>query len=285
MGGDSGILRWERAKMKLPTLLRKARGFPKGFEEDWGLMVNVRPVVVLTVVLGIAGCSVPGPEGAPGGIHDPYETRNRKVHDFNKKVDKTFFSGDGPGYSETVPPFVQDRVSSFADTVSLPQTVVNQLLQGRLLRATSNTMRFTLNATIGVGGLFDVANEWGLKPDETDFGETLAVWGVPEGAYLEVPLLGPSTERDAAGDVVDLFTDPLKYVVPTPDRYIGTVAKAIDKFGERSQFSGTVDSVLYDSADSYTQLRLIYLQQRRYELGEEAPGADFDPFAVDTEGF
>ncbi|MBY6113133.1 VacJ family lipoprotein [Mameliella alba] len=248
-------------------------------------MMDVRPVVVLTVMLGVAGCSVPGPGAAPGGIHDPYETQNRKVHEFNKKVDARFFAGDGPGYAETVPKGVQMTVSNFADTVSLPQTVVNQILQGRLVRATSNTMRFTLNATIGVGGLFDVATEWGLPRDDTDFGETLAVWGVPEGAYLEVPFKGPSTERDVAGDVVDLFTDPLKYVVPTPDRYIGTAAKAIDKVGERSKYKDLIDPVLHGSADSYAQIRLMYLQMRSYELGEKAPGADFDPLSVDTEGF
>lgn len=244
-----------------------------------------RGMSIVALAVSLAGCSVPGPGASPDGIHDPYEAQNRKVHAFNRKVDKALFSGDGPGYAETVPIFAQERIASFADTVSLPQTVLNQVLQGRLVRATSNTLRFTLNSTIGVAGLFDVANEWGLPPDETDFGETLAVWGVPEGAYQELPLLGPSTERDTAGAIVDLFTDPVQYVVPKPDRYIGTVAKALDTVGERSRFDDIVASV-YDSADSYAQLRLMYLQNRRHELGEEAPGAaDFDPLLVDTEGF
>jgi phospholipid-binding lipoprotein MlaA len=244
---------------------------------------RVVKLVVLAAVL--AGCSVPGPNGSPDGIHDPYEAQNRKVHAFNRKVNKTLFSGDGAGYAEVVPVFAQERITTFADTVSLPQTVLNQMLQGRLLRATSNTMRFTLNATIGLGGMFDVAKEWGLAPDDTDFGETLAVWGVPEGAYLELPLLGPSSERDTAGVIVDLFTDPVQYVVPKPERYIGTVAKGLDTIGEHSRFDDIIDSV-YDSADSYAQLRLMYLQNRRHELGEEAPGAaDFDPLSVDTEGF
>ncbi|SMX40636.1 MlaA family lipoprotein [Maliponia aquimaris] len=248
-------------------------------------MRGSRVVMLAGVAAVLAGCSVPGPGGAPEGIHDPYETQNRKVHAFNRDLDTRLFSGDGPGYAGVVPGFAQDRISTFADTVSLPQTVVNQLLQGRLVRATSNTMRFTLNATIGVGGLFDVANEWGLAPDDSGFGETLSVWGVPEGAYQELPLLGPSTERDTAGILVDLLTDPVAYVVPKPERYIGTVAKGLDKIGERSQFDGIIESV-YASADSYAQLRLMYLQNRRHELGEEAPGgADFDPLSVDTEGF
>ncbi len=248
-------------------------------------MLRLRAVVLTILVCGLAACSVPGPGGAPDGIHDPYETSNRKVHDFNRRVDKAVFGGSGPGYAGTVPRGVQRSVSSFADTVSLPQTVVNQVLQGRLVRASNNTVRFALNATIGIGGLFDVATEWGLPRDETDFGETLAVWGVPEGAFLEVPFLGPSTERDAAGDVVDLFTDPLKYVVPTPERYLGTAAKTLDKVGQRSEFKDVIDSILHESPDSYPQLRLMYLQNRRFELGEKPPGGDFDPLSVDTEGF
>jgi phospholipid-binding lipoprotein MlaA len=248
-------------------------------------MNGFRTLMLVTFVAALAGCSVPGPGGAPDGIHDPYETQNRKVHNFNRNVDKRFFSGDGPGYAGTVPKDVQVTISNFADTVSLPQTVVNQVLQGRPGDATRNAVRFTINATLGIGGLADVASDMGLPPDETDFGATLAVWGLPEGAYLELPLLGPSTERDAAGNVVDLFTDPISYVVKTPDRYVGTLAKGLDKIGERDTFGDTIDSVLYDSADSYAQLRLMYLQSRRYELGEEAPGGDFDPQAVDTEGF
>jgi phospholipid-binding lipoprotein MlaA len=248
-------------------------------------MNGFKVLVLVAGVASVAGCSVPGPGDAPDGIYDPFETQNRKVHNFNRKVDQRFFSGDGPGYSEVVPEDVQVTVSNFADTVSLPQTVVNQILQGRPGDATRNAVRFTINATLGFGGLADVATDMGIPRDETDFGVTLAAWGVPEGAFLELPMLGPSTERDVAGRVVDLFTDPLSYVVPKPERYIGTAAKVLDKVGERGKFGDTIDSILYDSADSYAQLRLIYLQQRRFETGEDAPGVDFDPFAVDTEGF
>lgn len=248
-------------------------------------MNGFRMTGLMVALVGVAGCSVPGPGGAPDGIHDPNETKNRKVHEFNRKVDQRFFAGDGPGYAGTVPEDIQTVVSNFADTVSLPQAVVNQILQGRPGDATRNTVRFTINATLGLAGLFDPASDLGLPSQETDFGETLSVWGVPEGAYQELPLLGPSTQRDTAGMVVDLFTDPLSYIVPAPERYVATVAKGLDKVGERSKFGDTIDSVLYDSADSYAQVRLMYLQNRRFELGEEAPGGDFDPLSVDIEGF
>lgn len=248
-------------------------------------MKSLRVFLIGAAALGLAACSVPGPGEAPDGIHDPYEVQNRRVHEFNLGVDRRFFGGDGPGYAETVPMGIQQNVSNFADTVSLPKTIVNQILQGRPGDATRNLVRFTVNATLGFGGLADVASDMGLQRDESDFGATLAAWGVPEGAYLELPVLGPSTERDATGQFVDLFTDPLSYVVPAPDRYVFTAARLVDSLGERSQYGDTIDSVLYESADSYAQLRLMYLQNRRFELGEEVPGADIDPLAVDVSGF
>ncbi len=243
-----------------------------------------RALTVMFLLAGLAACSVPGPGEAPDGVWDPYEEANRKRHEFNRRLDERVVRGAGNSFAERVPEGSRQAISQFADTVSTPQTVVNQLLQLRLWRATKNTLRFTLNATLGLGVL-DPAGELGLIEDESDFGETLAVWGLPEGAYLELPFAGPSTQRDAAGQVVDLFTDPLQYVLPSPERHIGTVAKVADGVISRGEFSNTVDSVLYESADSYVQLRLIYLQNRRFELGQEAPETVIDPMALDTSGF
>ncbi|MCC1491078.1 VacJ family lipoprotein [Cognatishimia sp. F0-27] len=243
-------------------------------------------VALCLVTLGLAACSVPGPGDAPQGIHDPYEAENRRVHAFNRAIDERLFRGDGPGLTERLPEGVTVSVLNVADTLSLPQTVVNQVLQGRLGRATTNSLRFGVNATLGFGGLADVASGLGMPRDETDFGETLYVWGAPEGAYLELPVLGPSTEREAAGRVVDLFTDPLGYVLQTRPRMAATVIQAGASAIDRGQFSDTIESVLYESTDSYDQLRLIYLQKRRFDLGDTTTGAvEEDPLALDTEGF
>ncbi len=246
----------------------------------------MRVILALVLVPLVAACSTPGPGEAPDGIYDPNEAANRQVHAFNRRVDERFLRGAGSGYADTVPQDVQLVVTNFADTVSLPRTIVNQILQGRPGPATANTLRFALNATVGLGGLLDPASDIGLERDESDFGETLHVWGVPEGAYVELPLLGPSTERDAVGEFVDLFLDPLDYVLSKPAQRVATAAWVAAQVGERGQFGDTVDSVLYESADSYAQLRLIYLQNRRFELGDETPtGAEDDPLALDTEGF
>ena len=247
----------------------------------------MRAVFAMSALLIAGACATPGPGEAPDGIFDPNEAENRRVHAFNRKIDEKLLKGSGDGMSKAVPAPVRAGVGNFADTVSLPQTVVNQVLQGRLGRATRNTLRFSVNATLGLGGILDVASDLGLPEDDSDFGETLHVWGVPEGAYMELPLLGPSTERDAVGKFVDLFTDPLGYVVPAPKRHIGKVARITDKVIARGEFGDTVDSIYYDSADSYAQLRLIYLQNRRHELGDDTEAADtyIDPEALDTEGF
>ena len=232
------------------------------------------PRVTLLLALGVAAC---GPAPAPQGINDPYETENRATHAFNVAMDrnvlKPLSSGMGTGPIST-------GISNFADNLGTPGDVVNSLLQVRVGRATHNTLRFAINTVIGLGGIFDPATAMGVGEKKTDFGETLHVWGVGEGAYMELPLLGPSTQRDAMGTVVDLALDPMNYLVPRPESYVGTMAKLAAKLGDRGRYSATVDSILYESADSYLQARLLYLQNRRYELGQTSgESADFeDPY-------
>lgn len=241
-------------------------------------------MVALAVALG--GCAS-RPE-APAGIQDPFEADNRFAHAFNKDLDRAVLRPVSMTYVRVVPQEGQQMVSNFADNLALPGMVVNNLLQGDLSGAGRNSLRFLYNSTLGFGGLFDPSSEFGIEPEDTDFGETLHVWGVPEGNYVELFVLGPSTERDALGRVVDVFLDPLDYVLPRPERSYGTGVYVLDRVGDRGRFANTVDSVLYESADSYAQARLIYLQSRRFELGqaEEAePEAEIDPFALDTEGF
>jgi phospholipid-binding lipoprotein MlaA len=229
--------------------------------------------------LALAGCSTP--PGGEGVVHDPYETQNRKVHDFNRAFDRTVVrplsrgaGGDGEQSDLAI------AAVNFADNLGAPQNAVNRLLQGELGLAGRNLWRFTVNTTLGFGGLFDVAADFGIEPDDTDFGETLYVWGVPEGAYQELPILGPSTERRTAGRVVDLFTNPLSSVLTHDERAYARAARITGRVLERGRYGGAVDSVLHESADSYAQSRLIYLQNRRFELsGGAASEADFtDPY-------
>lgn len=213
---------------------------------------------------------------APGSINDPYESVNRKLHERTKATDRAILRPVSVGYAETVPLGLQESVGNFRTNFATPGYVVNDILQMQAEDALVNTYRFAVNTVVGIGGLIDVAGIFGVPARASDFGGTLHFWRVPEGAYLSLPLIGPSTERDAAGMVGNMFLNPLGYIIPAPERYAGPASGVLDRIGKRGRFAGTVDSVLYDSADSYAQTRSTYLQSRRYELS--GGSASLDPY-------
>lgn len=222
------------------------------------------------------------------GINDPLEGMNRRVHAFNVGMDEKVIrpltapirGGDkgGPGSA------LKMGIANLGGNLSLPGKVANQLLQGRPVRAAHNTFRFFVNTTLGFGGVLDPATaDFGLPEIDTDFGETMYVWGVPEGPYLVTPFIGPVTTRDLAGKVVDWVFDPTGYVLGTTEEDVSKVIKVASKAVDRVRFGDTFDSIMHGSADSYVQIRLLYLMHRRHELGMEAteidPYAEFDPYA------
>ena len=227
------------------------------------------------LLLGLmTACSQPN---GLSDIHDPFEAHNRQVHAFNKQLDQSVLRPIGQA-TKTLPDGVKIPISNFANNAGLPKSVVNNILQADLEGAITNIFRFGLNTTLGIAGLFDPATSLGIYEKEADFGQTLAGWGVSEGAYLEIIGIGPSTERDAAGIVVDFVLDPLGRFGTAKQVQYGLAAKAADLVIARGQFSGSIDSVLYESADSYAQSRLFYLQNRRFELGVDAENSYFDPY-------
>ena len=231
-------------------------------------------VAVVTLVL--AGCAAP--EGMDD-IIDPFETTNRRTHELNKSLDRGFLKPASEVYASVVPNPVSIGISNFSNFLDGPGDIVNNLLQLDLSGAATNTARFAINGTIGLLGVYDAASEAGLYADPTDFGETLHVWGVGEGSFVELPLIGPSTQRDTAGIVFDAFFNPFMAVLQDEWKLSTTGIKSLDLVGDRARFSTTVESVLYDSADSYAQSRLFYLQSRRNELGfEPAKEEFFDPY-------
>ncbi|MGQ0566549.1 MAG: MlaA family lipoprotein [Gemmobacter sp.] len=245
---------------------------------------NLRRAAALSAVLALVAC---GPAPAPLGINDPNEAANREVHEANKAVDRALVGPASNAYGGAVPGPLRQGLSNVAGNLNLPGDVVNGVLQGRPGPAAENTLRFLVNSTIGIGGLFDPARAMGIDGKTTDFGETLHVWGFPEGAYVELPILGPSTSRDVAGRVVDVALDPIRLLLPRREGAVATVAGAASRLGDRYRFDNTVDSILYDSADSYAQARLLYLQNRRFELGQTGgTGTDddgfIDPYADDS---
>lgn len=225
--------------------------------------------VAVAVLLG--ACSVPD---EPVEIHDPYERINRRVHSFNKGLDSVVLRPTSRVYGVALPQPVRTGVSNFANYIDTPRFIVNDLAQGNIDDAVHNFARFTLNTVFGLGVL-DVASSAGVESRRTGFGETLYVWGVQEGAYVELPALGPSNERDAVGQVVDFVSNPISGVIDASEEWVPPTANVMDRVGQRYEFGSTIDSLLYDSADSYAQTRNLYLQNRRFDLGQA------DDFALD----
>ncbi|MEO6300694.1 MAG: VacJ family lipoprotein [Paracoccaceae bacterium] len=241
-----------------------------------------RPRISLAVsasIVALVGLTSCGPAPTQSGISDPYEAQNRKIYESSVRTDKAILRPVALAVGKVLPPKVQIGVTNFADNLELPGRVVNDLLQANLEMAAQNTVRFAINSTFGLAGLLDPATKLGAPGKKTDFGETLHIWGVGEGNYVVVPLIGPSTDRDMLGKVVDVALDPLRLIVPKP-AHLGFGANVAAKIIDRGRYSETVDSILYDSADGYAQARLLYLQNRRYQLGETPPDASFeDPYA------
>jgi phospholipid-binding lipoprotein MlaA len=232
--------------------------------------------IAVTALLGACG-----PAPVARGISDPHEAQNRQFHAFNRSLDRLIVRPAANTYS-ILPQPVENGISNFADNLEAPGDVLNNILQGRPGPAAQNTLRFAVNTVFGIGGLLDAATALGIPAKPTDFGETLYVWGMGEGNYTEVPFLGPKTERDLIGSLVDIAMNPVRLALPAPESRYATVAQVASSLGDRARYSDTVDSILYESADSYAQTRLLYLQNRRFGLGqttgESAEDGFVDPY-------
>ncbi len=214
-------------------------------------------------------------------IYDPFEATNRQVHQFNKAIDQAALQPAANAYG-AIPEEIRDIVDNSANNLALPGQAINHTLQGDLPNAVQTAIRFTLNSTIGIGGMFDPASELGLFEVSTDFGDTMHVWGFAEGPYVELPLIGGTTVRGTVGMVVDFAIDPIKQFVPASERRYLFILKGMDVVGDRHAYSDLVDVLLYESADSYAAQRISYLQNLRFKLDGGTSAGDFeDPFAFD----
>ena len=204
-----------------------------------------------------------------GNYNDPYENVNRKSHEINKGIDRKVLRPSSKIYSRFVGQKPRTAISNFSENWGLPKDLVNYTLQGDIGNASKTTGQFLINSTIGIAGIFDPSEKFGINSRGTDFGETLHKWGVSEGDYVEIIFLGPSTERDALGKVADLLLDPVGFVLKPWQSRLRSAANVGNVLGNRAALGSTIDSILYDSADSYSQTKLAYLQGRRFRLNPE----------------
>jgi phospholipid-binding lipoprotein MlaA len=197
-------------------------------------------------------------------IADPLEPINRAFFTFNDRLYFWVLKPVAQGYAKVVPEEVRTSIRNFFDNLMTPVRFVNSVLQLKMKPAGNELVRFSVNSTIGMLGLFDVAREkMGISRQDEDFGQTLGKWGLGPGFYINWPILGPSSLRDTLGYVGDYFFDPINYVSPLPDRY---AIRAGEKINRVSFKIGDYESIKKESMDPYSAIRDIYHQYRESRI-------------------
>jgi phospholipid-binding lipoprotein MlaA len=224
-------------------------------------------VLSLTVLL-LTGCASTGGDVDPD---DPYESFNRTMFSFNKGLDEAILAPIAGVYTDITPAPARTAIHNVFANLSYLTTVVNQLLQGKFERGLDDAGRFLFNSTFGLGGLIDFSAGLGMKRHEEDFGQTLAVWGVSQGEYLELPFFGPSTMRDLPGIPADMATDLLTWMGSQPWDYVTGGVKLVDK---RSRLDSAIKLRDKSSLDPYVFQREAYLQRRRHLIYDGNPPLD-----------
>ena len=205
-------------------------------------------------------------------VNDPLEPINRAVFAFNGVVDTVLLKPIAKGYRMIVPELARDGISNFLANLKSPVNAFNQLLQGDFEAVGETTLSFVINTTLGVGGLGDVASsQLGLENEEEDFGQTLAVWGVPDGPYVVWPILGPSNARDSVGFVADLASDPLNWYVNRTDKdWINYTRAGLTVLDTKARLMDPLDEIQANSLDYYAAIRSVYTQFRRAQINDTA---------------
>ncbi len=254
-------------------------------------------LMLAALALLVSACAGKLPEVEPGAVpdiakeapetsesvSDPWEGMNRSIFWFNLQVDRFLLRPAAIGYRFALPNPVQKSVHNLLENASSPVTFANDLLQGEFKRSGVTLGRLVTNSTVGVGGLFDVADRFGWERHKSDFGQTMALWGAGDGPYMMIPLLGPANVRDGFGRAVDVFLDPLTYVYFFHDvEYVGPAQRALSAIDYRARNLEQIDELQASSVDYYAVVRSAYQQARRKHIfGEEVIDQNFDDGAFD----
>ncbi len=220
----------------------------------------------------------PAVSAQPDPENDPWETVNRKIFTFNESLDAYFLKPLATGYRFVTPGVVDKGVTNAFNNLDDVNTVANSLLQLKGQKAMWSTSRVMFNSTFGVLGFFDVATEFGLERSPEDLGQTLAFWGIPQGNYIVLPFLGPSTVRDGSARLVESFSlNTLSLVVDNSGAVFGLSAlKLVDLRADLIPKEGLI------IGDKYSFVRSTYLQYRQFLIND---GEVADPFATEDESY
>lgn len=221
---------------------------------------------------------------------DPFEGYNRAMFSFNYQVDKYVIKPVAEGYRAVTTPFIRERISSVIDNLKEPVSAGNYLLQADPEASVKSLSRFVINSTLGLVGMFDVAEGWGLPKDKTTFNETFAKWCIPQGPFIVLPLLGPSTPRAATGMALDFVFDPVYWAtyqdanVHDKASWGYAIAQGITV---REAALDILDDLERNSVDFYATMRSAYLQNQSKlkcfnDVSKDENTYDFD-FGIEDE--
>ncbi len=218
-------------------------------------------MLMIAISLLLSGCAgnkaiEADPELIELSEADPYEELNRDIFAFNAKVDEHFAQPISQAYLWVTPQLLRTGVANFFSNLNDINVVLNDVMQGKIQQSVEDTGRFLVNTTVGLGGLFDVADELGLGKHEEDFAQTLAVWGVPQGPYLVFPILGPMTSRGLPGTVFDTAANPASYV--------GFPVQLLQMLNARANAEGALQFIDEAALDPYVFTRESFLQHRNF---------------------
>jgi phospholipid-binding lipoprotein MlaA len=217
------------------------------------------------------------------GIYDPLENMNRSSLKFNDALDRAVLEPVAKGYRKVTPEAGRYVLANFLRNLNSPVVIGNQLLQGDLKGAGNATARLVINTLAGFGGILDLAEQGGIEHEPEDFGQTLAKWGVGDGMYIMLPLLGPSTIRDASGRAVDSFADPIRlYLFNTGEEHWHYKRMAANVVVQREELIEVIDDLRRNSFDYYAAIRSAYYQRRQALINDNNSGSaeipDYDDF-------
>jgi phospholipid-binding lipoprotein MlaA len=233
--------------------------------------------VTVIGLVAVSGCATvprdPIALAAFKATNDPLEPLNRKTFEFNQGIDRIILKPVAKAYVRVIPAAGRDGIRNFIKNLHEPVVLANNILQGEFKRAGTTAGRFVLNSTIGVAGVMDFAGRHGLERQSGDFGQTLYVWGVHEGPYLVLPVMGPTNPRDGIGSGVDIFMDPFLYLARR-NQYrtaVNITETALSGIDLRSRNIDTLDEIQREAVDFYAAMRSLYRQNRSAELRHGGP--------------
>jgi phospholipid-binding lipoprotein MlaA len=235
--------------------------------------------LVFSAMLWTSGCVVldsPDKIAQVEETNDPFEPTNRYIFEVNLFLDELMLKPAAAWYDAALPQPAQDGVRRFLANLRMPWTAVNDFFQGRPERSYVALMRFLINSTVGILGVFDVAAGWGYPAHEEDAGQTFATWGAPEGPYIMLPIFGPSNPRDAFGLVVDTFADPVNIIAGnSTDAPVSAIRGGTTAVDSRNRNKEAIDDLRKRSTDFYATVRSVYRQRRDAQIQNRGEDSNY----------